>query len=58
MAETVENQVRKEPRPAAFPVEKEQALVERIIAGDKSTWNEFVQQFTRLIYHAIYKTLQ
>ncbi len=58
MAETVEDKVRKEPRAVAFPVDKEQALVERIVAGDKSSWDEFVQQFTRLIYHAIYKTLQ
>lgn len=58
MAETVEDKVRKEPRAVAFSVDKEQALVERIVAGDKSSWDEFVRQFTRLIYHAIYKTLQ
>lgn len=41
-----------------FPINEERVLVERIVTGDKSSWDEFVQQFTRLIYHAIYKTLQ
>ena len=58
MAKIVEDKIQKEPHAVSFSTGKEQALVEKIIAGDKSSWDEFVQQFTRLIYHAIYKTLQ
>jgi len=37
--------------------EKEKILIAGCVKGDKTSWNEFVQQYSNLVYHTIRKTL-
>jgi RNA polymerase sigma factor (sigma-70 family) len=41
-----------------MPVVNEAQLLQGCIEGDKQSWETFVKQFSRLIYHSIYKTLR
>jgi RNA polymerase sigma factor (sigma-70 family) len=36
----------------------ERQLLSRCFAGDKASWDEFVQRYSRLIYHSITKTFE
>jgi RNA polymerase sigma-70 factor (ECF subfamily) len=36
----------------------EEELLKRCIAGDKETWNIFVQKYSKLVLHSIYKTFR
>jgi RNA polymerase sigma factor (sigma-70 family) len=36
--------------------EKERTLLAGCIRGDKASWDEFVQQYSALVYHTIRKT--
>ena len=39
-------------------VEKEKTLLAGCIRGDKASWDEFVSQYSGLIYHTIKKTFR
>ena len=36
----------------------EDELLKRCISGDKKGWNVFIQKYSRLIYHTVYKTFR
>lgn len=37
--------------------EEERTLITGCVKGDKAGWDEFVQQYSNLVYHTIRKTL-
>ncbi len=39
-------------------IEKEKDVVNRCLAGEKQAWDEFVEKYSKLIYNAIYRTLE
>lgn len=38
--------------------EEEKQLVEKVLSGDKQSYDEFVRKYTKLIYNSIYRTLE
>ena len=36
----------------------DQQLLDGCVSGDKASWERFVKQYSKLIYHSIYKTLR
>ncbi len=37
---------------------EEKRLIEKCISGDKLAWDEFVEKYSKLVYNAIYRTLE